>query len=148
MRIVIQRVVEASVRVDDEVKGKINNGLVLLIGVASNDTEEDVNYLVNKVINMRIFDDGDGKMNESLIDKGYSVLSISQFTLLAKTKKGNRPSFTDAAAPQHALELYNSFNNKIVLNQINLEKGIFGAHMQISLINEGPVTIVIDSKDK
>ncbi len=148
MRIVLQRALEATVEVDSVVCGKIERGLVLLIGVTSDDTEEDVNYLVNKVINMRIFEDAEGKMNNSLVDNEYSILSISQFTLYAKTKKGNRPSFTDAAGPNHALMLYNLFNEKIISSRIKLEKGKFGAHMKVALINDGPVTIVIDSKDR
>ncbi len=148
MKVVLQRVTEASVSVNSKICGKIDKGLVVLVGVTSDDTEEDIDYLVHKIMNMRIFEDELGKMNKSLVDNEYSILSISQFTLYAKTKKGNRPAFTDAAGPEYALKLYNIFNEKFVHQQVHLEKGVFGEHMRVSLVNDGPVTIVIDSKEK
>ncbi len=148
MRVVLQRVTNAMVEVDEEVCGSIDNGLVLLVGISESDTVLDIDYLVSKIINMRIFEDDNGKLNKSLIDNGYSILSISQFTLYAKTEKGNRPSFTEAANRDLALQLYNLFNDKIMDKGIKVEKGVFGANMQVSLTNDGPVTIVIDSKAK
>ncbi len=148
MKVVIQRVRKASVSVDSVIKGEISNGLLLLVGVTHEDTIEDINYLVNKVVNMRIFEDYEGKMNKSLKDNDYSILSISQFTLYAKTRKGNRPSFTDAASPDHALDLYNKFNEELNKSGVDVKTGVFGAHMEISLINDGPVTIVIDSNER
>lgn len=148
MKIVVQRVKQASVTVSNEVVGKIDNGFLLLVGVTHEDTSSDVDYLVKKVINLRIFEDENGKMNISLIDKGYNILSISQFTLYADTSKGNRPSFINSADPLLAEGLYNEFNNKLRQANIHVETGIFGADMEVSLINDGPVTIIIDSKNR
>lgn len=148
MRIIIQRASKAKVTVEDQVIGEIGRGFVLLIGVEDADTSEDVDYLVRKVSRMRIFDDEAGKMNLALKDVGGSVLSISQFTLHAQTKKGNRPSFIDAAHPEYAQKLYNEFNEKIAAEGIPVATGEFGADMQVQLVNDGPVTIWMDSKNK
>lgn len=148
MRIVIQRVSKASVSIDEEVVGQIARGFMVLVGVEEADSQEDVDYLVRKTANMRIFEDEEGKMNISLKDVGGQVLSISQFTLHANTKKGNRPSFVDAARPDHSLPLYEAYNEGLRQEGLIVETGEFGADMQISLINDGPVTIIIDSKDR
>ncbi len=148
MRIVIQRVSKASVSIDEEVVGQIARGFMVLVGVEEADSQEDVDYLVRKTANMRIFEDEEGKMNISLKDVGGQVLSISQFTLHANTKKGNRPSFVDAARPDHSLPLYEAYNEGLRQEGLTVETGEFGADMQVSLINDGPVTIVIDSKDR
>lgn len=148
MRIVIQRVSEASVSIHQEIAGQINQGFMVLVGVEEADSQEDVDYLVRKTANMRIFEDKEGKMNISLKDIGGQVLSISQFTLHANTKKGNRPSFIDAAKPDHSLPLYEAYNEGLRQEGLTVETGEFGADMQVALINDGPVTIIIDSKDK
>jgi len=148
MKIVIQRVKEASVNVNNTIIGKIDNGLLLFVGVVPDDNDEDIAYLVRKIVNMRIFEDDEGKMNLSLVDKNYDILSISQFTLYADTKKGNRPGFSQAAHPDLANKLYERFNEGLRKENIKVETGAFGEHMDISLINDGPVTIIIDSKNK
>jgi D-tyrosyl-tRNA(Tyr) deacylase len=134
--------------VEAETVGEIGKGFVVLLGVEESDTEEDVAYLVRKIANMRIFEDDNEKMNRSLKDVEGEILSISQFTLHADTKKGNRPSFTAAAGPEQAAALYESFNNQLSAEGINVATGKFGAHMEVSLVNDGPVTILIDSKNK
>lgn len=148
MRVVIQRVTKAKVIVENETVGEIKKGFLLLVGVEEADTEEDVDYIVRKVVNMRIFEDDQEKMNRSLKDVGGDILSISQFTLHADTKKGNRPSFIAAAKPDVAQELYEQFNEKIRANELKVETGVFGAHMDVALTNDGPVTILVDSKNK
>ncbi|GEN49923.1 D-aminoacyl-tRNA deacylase [Alkalibacterium pelagium] len=148
MRAVIQRASKAKVTVEAETVGAIGKGFVVLLGVEESDTEEDVVYLVRKIANMRIFEDDNEKMNRSLKDVEGEILSISQFTLHADTKKGNRPSFTAAAGPEQAAALYESFNNQLSAEGINVATGKFGAHMEVSLVNDGPVTILIDSKNK
>lgn len=148
MRVVIQRVTQAKVIVENETVGEIKKGFLLLVGVEEADTEEDVDYIVRKVVNMRIFEDDQEKMNRSLKDVGGDILSISQFTLHADTKKGNRPSFIAAAKPDVAQELYEQFNEKIRANELKVETGVFGAHMDVALTNDGPVTILVDSKNK
>lgn len=147
MKAVIQRAKNASVTVNDTVVGKIDNGLVVLLGVTHDDTSEDVLYLVNKIINLRIFEDENGKMNLSLKDIGGSILSISQFTLYGDTSKGRRPNFLQAANPEDANRLYKQFNNEIVENGILVETGIFGEMMNVQLTNVGPVTFILDSKE-
>lgn len=148
MRAVIQRAKNASVTADDKIVGAIDDGYVILLGVTHEDTIEDIDYLVNKIIHLRVFEDEDGKMNLSLNDIGGSILSISQFTLYADTKKGRRPSFVQAAKPNQALEMYEKFNQSLVEKNIQVETGEFGAMMDVQLTNVGPVTIILDSKDK
>ena len=149
MRAVIQRVSYGSVKVEDEKIGEINNGLVVLLGVDINDNEEDISWLANKIINLRIFGDEKKIMNNSLINVNGDLMIISQFTLFAKTKKGNRPSYMNAAKSTKAINYYNSFCDK--MESILCKKvirGIFGADMTLNIVNEGPVTIHIDSKNK
>ena len=148
MRVVIQRSKKASVSINQEIVGAIDHGFVLLVGIGEEDTQEDVEYLVRKISKMRIFEDGEGKMNLSLADVGGEILSISQFTLHANTKKGNRPSFIEAAKPDRAVPLYDAFNQQLREQGFKVEVGQFGADMQVSLVNDGPVTILIDSKQK
>src|SRR5688572_24247529 len=148
MRLVIQRVSEASLIVDGQPAGNMKAGLVVLIGIEEADTEEDAAWLAGKVSAMRIFGDEDGKMNLSLSDIAGSLMIVSQFTLHASTKKGNRPSFIKAARPEKAIPLYNSFIaiTRNLIPETPLITGTFGANMQIQLINDGPVTIIMDSK--
>ena len=148
MRVLIQKVSQASVEVSDEILGEIKKGFVLLVGVGKEDTSEDVDYLARKISMMRIFEDEEGKMNLSLSDVGGAVLSISQFTLLANTKKGNRPSFIEAAEPTLGEKRYEELNQKLRAANIQVETGEFGADMQVHLVNDGPVTIFLDSKNK
>lgn len=148
MKVVAQLAKEASVTVRKEVIGKIGKGFMLLVGITHEDTEADLDYIVNKLIHLRVFEDADGKMNESLLQIGGEVLSISQFTLYADTRKGRRPSFTDAAKPDIAIKLYEQFNQKLIEAGIHVETGEFGAHMDVQLINEGPITIILDSADR
>jgi D-tyrosyl-tRNA(Tyr) deacylase len=149
MKVVIQRVKESSVNIEGKLKSKIGKGLMLLVGFENDDNEGDLVWMSNKIISLRIFDDSDGVMNLSLKDINGEVLIVSQFTLHAKTKKGNRPSYIKAAKPNIAIPLYERFIKEIQKN-INSEvkTGKFGADMQIALINDGPVTIIIDSKNK
>jgi len=149
MRIILQRVSEASVSIDDNLHAEIQKGLVLLLGICSNDTQDDVSWLCNKICNLRIFSDAKGKMNLSLIDIQGELLLISQFTLFASTKKGNRPSFLNSAPPEIANPLYNVFIESLE-NQLqkSIKAGVFGADMKVQLINDGPVTIHLDSKNK
>ncbi|HEM6116694.1 D-aminoacyl-tRNA deacylase [Streptococcus pluranimalium] len=147
MKVVIQRVSEASVTIDEKIVGQIGQGLMLLVGVGPEDTQEDLDYAVRKIVNMRIFSDADGKMNLSVQDIEGSILSISQFTLYADTKKGNRPAFTGAAKPDMASDFYDQFNAALT-EYLPVEKGIFGADMKVSLVNDGPVTIILDTKNR
>ena len=147
MKVVIQRSKEASVKVDDKIVGKIDKGLVVLVGFTENDNENIIDKMVNKVINLRIFDDENGVMNKSLLDGNGDILSISQFTLYADTKKGRRPSYIKALRGEESTILYDIWNNKLKDAGINVETGIFGADMKVSLINDGPVTIIIDSEE-
>ncbi len=148
MRVLIQRSLESHVKVDCEIIGQIDRGYVLLVGVTHEDTQEDVVYLARKVANMRLFEDGDSKVNLSLSDVGGDILSISQFTLYGNTKKGNRPSFTNAAKPDMANALYEGFNQALREYGYKVEVGKFGADMKVSIINDGPVTILLDSKNR
>ena len=148
MRFVIQRVNHANVKIDGEVVGNIGHGLLILFGAGHDDTEEMLPKYVDKICKMRIFEDDQGKMNISVEDVGGQILSVSQFTLFADTKKGNRPSFVEAARPEIAIPLYESFNEGIRSRGITVATGQFGADMSISLVNDGPVTIIIDSKNK
>jgi len=149
MRVVIQRVLEASVEVDEKVVGSINNGLLVLLGIEDADTEEDIHWLSNKIVGLRLFDDAEGVMNLSVKDIGGDILLISQFTLMASTKKGNRPSYIKASKPPIAVPLYEQMIATLS-NDLGkaVQTGIFGADMKVSLMNNGPVTITIDSKNK
>lgn len=149
MRVVIQRVSEASVTIDQKIKSKIEAGLLILLGIEPDDNEEDIRWLVKKISNLRIFPDEEGVMNKSIVDKSYEMLVISQFTLFASTKKGNRPSYIRAARPEVAIPLYEKFVQALQqTSQLNVGTGTFGADMKVALINDGPVTICIDSKSK
>lgn len=147
MRLVIQRCKEASVSYDN-VTNSIDKGLVVLLGMTNGDSIEDINYLVKKLINLRIFEDSDNKMNYSVKDIKGSILLVSQFTLYASTKDGNRPSFTNALNYNDSEELYESFKQELSKTDINYKTGSFGSDMKVSLINDGPVTIIIDSKER
>ena len=147
MRLVIQRVKKSDVTIDGHIQGVIEGGLMVLVGFESHDTIEIVDKMVEKMVYLRIFEDENGKMNKSLIDVKGSLLSISQFTLYADCRKGRRPSFIEAASPEIAIPLYNYFNDKIKEYGVHVETGIFGADMQVSLINDGPVTIILDSQE-
>ena len=146
MKVVVQRVHSASVRVGEKTVGKIEKGLVLLVGVAESDSEVDIEFVANKCAELRIFQDNQQKMNLSLLDVEGEILSISQFTLLGDTKKGRRPSFIKAANPDKAEKYYQYFNHLLSSRGIHVEKGIFGAMMDVELINDGPVTIIVESK--
>ncbi|MBH0157680.1 D-tyrosyl-tRNA(Tyr) deacylase [Fictibacillus sp. 5RED26] len=146
MKVVLQRAKEAKVLVDSDVKGRIDKGLVLLVGVTHEDTEKDADYLAEKIVNLRIFEDENEKMNLSLKDTEGSILSISQFTLYGDTKKGRRPNFMDAAKPDHATTMYDYFNDKLKSLGVHVETGVFGAMMDVSFTNDGPVTLILDSK--
>ncbi|WP_019785107.1 D-aminoacyl-tRNA deacylase [Streptococcus sobrinus] len=146
MKIVVQRVSQAQVTIGGKTVASIGQGLLLLVGIGPDDESEDVNYLARKVLNIRIFSDPEDKMNLSVQDIQGEILSVSQFTLFANTKKGNRPSFTEAASPQIARKLYQDFN-KILSKILPVKTGEFGADMKVSLINDGPVTIILDSKN-
>ena len=146
---VIQRVREAKVEIDNITKGQIGQGLMILLGIENEDGEDDIDWLSRKTINLRIFDDESGVMNRSLMDVDGNILLVSQFTLHASTKKGNRPSYIKAARPEVAIPLYESFKQKLEMEMgKKIETGEFGAMMQVSLCNDGPVTILIDTKDK
>ena len=148
MKVVIQRVSQASVTIKEQVKGEITHGYMILLGIEHDDDQDDIIWLVNKIKNLRIFGDEEGKMNKSIKDVEGSILLISQFTLHASTKKGNRPSFIKAARPEQAIPLYESFITALLKEEINVQTGEFGGDMKVSLINDGPVTIIIDSKNK
>ena len=149
MRIVLQRVTEASVKIDDEVKGQIDHGFLILVGIENEDEKSDADWLIQKINGLRVFADKEGKMNLSIQDVKGSILLISQFTLFASTKKGNRPSYIQAARPEIAIPLYAYFTEQLkVQSQLKVETGVFGADMKVSLINDGPVTISIDSKNR
>lgn len=147
MKIVVQRSLESSVTVDNKVIGKIDSGLVLLVSFTHNDTLEDIDYMVNKVLNLRIFDDENGVMNKSVLDVGGSILSISQFTLYGDCSKGNRPSYVNALNGEEAVKLYDTFNEKLE-KSLNVETGRFGADMLVNINNDGPVTIILESRVK
>jgi len=148
MKTVIQRVSEASVKVEGKIVGEIQNGFLLLIGIDENDEKQDADWLVQKILNLRVFGDQDGKLNLSVLDTKAEILCISQFTLIADYKKGNRPSFIKAAKPEKAIPLFEYFKSEIAKSGLKTESGIFGADMKVSLINDGPVTIVMDSQTK
>ncbi len=146
MRAVVQRTKYSKVLVDNEVKGQINQGLVVLLGIKKGDTPKEAEYLMDKIINLRIFSDQQGKMNSSLIDIKGDVLLVSQFTLYGDVRKGRRPSFTSAELPERANELFNYCTNFLHKLGIKVEKGVFGAEMQLIIENDGPVTILLDSE--
>lgn len=148
MRVVLQRVAHASVTVEEKVIGKIQRGFLLLVGVTHDDAMEDMEYLVRKIVQMRIFEDEEGKLNRSIQDIGGEILSVSQFTLYADTKKGNRPSFSKAAPGDVAIEMFDQFNGLLRDTGIPVETGQFGADMKVELLNDGPVTILLDTKNR
>ena len=148
MRVVLQRVAHTSVTVDGEIIGKIQRGFLLLVGVTHDDAMEDMEYLVRKIVQMRIFEDEEGKLNRSIQDIGGEILSVSQFTLYADTKKGNRPSFSKAAPGDVAIEMFEQFNGLLRDTGVPVETGQFGADMKVELLNDGPVTILLDSKTR
>ena len=147
MKVVIQRCKYGSVKVDNKLINEVNNGYVILVGINVSDTEEDINYLVRKIVNLRIFDDENHVMNKSILDTNGSILSISQFTLQAKTKDGNRPSYIEAMKGEDASNLYELFNKKLN-DYVPTYPGVFGADMEVNIVNDGPVTIIIDSKER
>lgn len=148
MKAVIQRVTRGKVTIEGTVRGEIGRGFVVLLGVAKEDTREDMDYLVKKISGLRVFEDGDGKMNLSLKDVNGELLVISQFTLFANTKKGNRPSFIDAGLPEISKAFYLDFIQALRTMDFKVEEGEFGADMAVELVNDGPVTIIIDSKNR
>lgn len=147
MKVLVQRSLNSSVSINNKIVGKIDKGLVLLVGFKEKDNEETINKLVKKIINLRIFDDEFGVMNKSLLDINGSILSISQFTLYANTKKGNRPSYIEALNGEKASPLYDLFNQKLKEQGIIVETGVFGADMKVNITNDGPVTIMLESGD-
>ena len=147
MRIVIQRVKEASVTIDGKLHSAVKNGYMVLVGVREGDSEDDARWLAMKTVNLRVFDDENGVMNRNILDAGGQVLAVSQFTLNASTKKGNRPSYIHAAGHELAVPLYELYCNEVEqLMSKEVKRGVFGAEMQVALINDGPVTIIIDSR--
>lgn len=144
MRVVLQKVNRAQVTIDGTVVGKIGRGYMLLVGFAPEDGDEQLDYLVHKIVNLRVFEDESGKMNKGLKDVDGAILSISQFTLYADTRHGNRPGFTDAAKPEIAAPLYERFNQKLAATGVHVETGSFGADMQVDLENDGPTTIIYE----
>lgn len=148
MKVVLQRVTTCQLIIDNEIFSRIGSGLLVLLGITQEDRQEDVDWLVNKICNLRIFNDDAGKMNLSLHDVSGSLLVVSQFTLHASTKKGNRPSYIKASKPDHAIPMYESFVNKCKERITKVETGKFGADMKVTFTNDGPVTIIIDSKNK
>lgn len=149
MRAVIQRVKEASVKVDGKITGAIDKGLLILVGIEDADTQEDIEWLIKKIVGLRIFDDENGVMNLSVMDIGGGLLAVSQFTLMASTKKGNRPSYIRASKGDYAEPMYEKFCQSLEKESgKKVEKGIFGADMKVSLLNDGPVTIIMDTKNK
>ncbi len=147
MKVVLQRVSQASVTIEEQVVGQINKGFLLLVGICDDDTEADLDYLDKKISQLRVFEDEAGKMNLALGQVDGAILSVSQFTLYASTKKGNRPSFTGAGQPDYAQKMYHLFNQKLAATGITVETGEFGADMQVALVNDGPVTILFDTRD-
>ncbi len=147
MRVVVQRSLHSKVVVEEKIVGEISSGLVLLVGFTPGDTELDIDYMVKKVLNLRIFDDENGVMNKSILEVGGSILSISQFTLYGDAKKGNRPSYIKAMPGSEATKYYDLFNQKL-RNQIEVQTGIFGADMRVEITNDGPITILLESGEK
>ena len=147
MRVIIQRSLQSNVKVDGKIVGEIEKGLVILVGFTYDDTIEDIKKMVDKIIHLRIFDDDNGIMNRSLLDVGGEVLSVSQFTLYADTKKGRRPSYMKALRGEEAIHLYDQFNLQLKDHDINVSTGIFGADMKVSITNDGPITIALESEE-
>lgn len=147
MKVVLQRSGAANVKVDGKETGAIDKGYVLLVGITHEDTEEDVLYIAKKIANLRLWEDEDGKMNRSILEAGGAILSVSQFTLYGDTRKGRRPSFIQAARPEQAEPLWELFNEKLAEQGLAVETGIFGAMMDVELINDGPVTMIVESKE-
>ncbi len=145
MRAVVQRVQQASVEVNGEVVARIDQGLLVLLGVGDGDTPDDSQYLANKIAHLRIFSDEDGKMNRSVQDVGGSILAVSQFTLYGDCRRGRRPSFSSAASPEHADDLYERFVEKLRVEGLHVVTGVFQAHMEVALVNDGPVTMLLSS---
>ena len=149
MKAVIQRVSEASVTIEGNVKSKIEKGLLILLGIEDADTEEDIQWLCKKISNLRIFDDENGVMNLSVKDVNGSIIVVSQFTLHASTKKGNRPSYIKASKPDFAIPMYEKFVEELrIVSELDIQTGEFGADMKVALLNDGPVTIIIDTQNK
>lgn len=149
MKVVIQRVLQASVSIDGKLHSAINEGMMILVGIQADDSEEDIEWLAGKICNLRIFDDENGVMNRCIKENGGEILAVSQFTLMARTKKGNRPSYIDAAKPEISVPLYEKFVRTLGTElQKEIKTGVFGADMKVELINNGPVTILIDSKNR
>ncbi|MDF2038747.1 D-aminoacyl-tRNA deacylase [Cytobacillus oceanisediminis] len=146
MRVVVQRSKEASVTVDGKTVGSIKKGFVLLVGVTHEDKEEDAAFLADKIANLRVFEDENGKMNFSLLDQEGEILSVSQFTLYGDCRKGRRPNFMEAASPAHAVKIYDAFNRYLEVKGLKVETGEFGAIMDVQLTNDGPVTLILESK--
>lgn len=146
MKVVLQRSLSAKVEVEGKITGHINKGFVLFVGITHEDTEKDAKYVAEKIANLRLFDDENGKMNRSIFEVGGAILSISQFTLYGDTRKGRRPSFIAAANPDLAKPLWNLFNEELRNFNLQVETGVFGAMMDVTLINDGPVTLIVDSK--
>lgn len=144
MKVLVQRVTSANVKVNNKVVGEINRGILLLVGFTQSDTTKEIDYMVDKVINLRIFDDENGVMNKSLLDTEGIILSVSQFTLYADSSKGRRPSYINALNGDKAIILYDEFNKKLKEKNVKVETGIFGAYMQVELINDGPITIMLE----
>lgn len=147
MKIVLQRVKEASVSIDNQIVGQIKQGYLLLIAVKESDSQKEIDYLVHKIVKLRIFEDESGKMNRSIEDINGELLSVPQFTLYAETRKGNRPSFKTAANPDFANKIYQTFNKSLATSGLKVATGVFGADMKVSLINDGPVTIIFDTDE-
>ena len=148
MRAVVQRVSQASVTIEDQIIGEIDRGFMILLGIHEEDTQEDADYLIRKIPLLRVFEDEAGKMNQSVQDINGSILSVSQFTLYADTRKGNRPSFIKAARPETAIPLYEYFNTGLRQAGLTVETGKFGGDMDVALVNDGPVPIIFDTRDK
>lgn len=144
MRVVVQRCDKAQVTVDNKIVGKIDNGMMILVGFTDTDTSKEIDYMVNKIINLRIFDDENGVMNKSLLDYHGSILSVSQFTLYGDASKGNRPSYIKALSGDKATLLYDEFNQKLKDKNVHVETGIFGAEMKVTFTNDGPITILLE----